>query len=378
MNNISKECYFNMLLNSVSGCDLCERMCGRKKVLSKFNGSLNSKVMFVAEAPGRLGAECTGIPLYGDKTGNNFDHLLGNIGWNREDVFISNAILCNPQDEKGNNATPTVTEIINCSYYLEMLIDIINPEVIVTLGIKALDAIKNVENHDYILKECVGQSFNWHGRKLVPLYHMGPRATIHRSLVQQRADFIRLSHIVDPKLGLKKKKSYGKRDVSAKKSNDKLKYMVLYILKQLHELSFFKLTKLLYLTDLSFLEKYNMSISGSIYLRMQEGPWIPSLKDTTMELEKGYIYTYYKSKKPYVKLVNLDFNEEQIDLSKEEKEMLFAICQKYKDHDDAKIKLAAYMTKPMKYIIKQEKTGRNMTKIPVIYKNATVIETDLP
>lgn len=377
MKNLSKEDYFDMLLNSVTSCDLCERMCGRKKVLSKYNGNLYSKVMFIAEAPGRLGAECTGIPLYGDKTGSNFDHLLSNIGWSREDVFISNAILCNPQDEKGNNATPTATEIINCSYYLEMLIAIINPEVIVTLGIKALDAIKNVENHDYILKECVGQNFNWYGRKLVPLYHMGPRAIIHRSLVQQRADFIRLSHIVDPKSGLKKKNSNRKRNVSAIKSNEKLKYMVLYILKRLNEVSFFKLTKLLYLTDLSFLEKYNMSISGSIYLRMQEGPWIPTLKDTTMELEKEYIYTYYKSKKPYVKLLNEDFDEEQLNLSKEEKEMISVICQKYKDHDDAKIKLVAYMTKPMKYIIKQEKTGRNMTKIPVIYKNSTVIENDL-
>lgn len=30
----------------------------------------------------------------------------------------------------------------------------------------------------------------------------------------------------------------------------------------------------------------------------------------------------------------------------------------------------------MKYIIKQEKTGRNMTKKPVIYKNKTIIELE--
>jgi DNA polymerase len=75
-------------------------MCNRRKVLSANNGNLNSKVVFIAEAPGRLGAECTGIPLYGDKTGENFEMLLGNIGWKREDVFITNSILCNPQDER--------------------------------------------------------------------------------------------------------------------------------------------------------------------------------------------------------------------------------------------------------------------------------------
>lgn len=376
MNDIEKENSFKMLLNSVHNCNLCNRMCDRRKVLSQHNGNLNSKVMFIAEAPGRLGAECTGIPLYGDKTGSNFENLLNNIGWNREDIFISNAILCNPQDENGNNATPTVNEVANCSYYLAMLINTVNPEVIVTLGVKALEAIKYIENHNLVLKDCVGEKIKWYGRQLVPLYHMGPRATIHRSLVQQRADFIRLSHMVNPISGLKKKVSERKEN-RAVKSNDKLGNMILYILKQFDELSFFKLTKLLYLTDLEFLDNYKTSISGSIYLRMQEGPWIPTLKDTIMDLEKEYICTYYKSRKPYVRMRNIDLEEEQISLSREEMVVIFDICQKFRNHSDANIKIAAYKTKPMKYILQQEKIGRNMTKVPVIYKNSTVIENDL-
>ena len=375
MNDYKKEKNFDMLLNSVSSCNLCERMCNRKKVLSKYNGNLNSKVMFIAEAPGRLGAECTGIPLYGDKTGSNFELLLSNIGWKREDVFISNAVLCNPQDENGNNSTPSAAEIINCSYYLEMLINIVDPEVIVTLGVKALEALKYIEHHNFILKESIGKKVKWHGRALVPLYHMSPRATIHRSIVQQRADFIRLSHIVNPITGIRKKAE--NRKISSAKLNDKLSDMVLYILLQLKNISFFKLTKLLYLVDLSFIEQHNTSISGCVYLRMQEGPWIPTLKNTTMELEKEYLKTYYINKKPYVKLENQNIKEEQLSLSTEEKGMIICICQKYEDYDDAKIKTAAYMTKPMKYIIKNEKMGRNMTKIPVLYKDSTVIEKDM-
>ena len=268
MNNDKKEKSFDMLLNSVSSCNLCERMCNRKKVLSEYNGNLNSKVFFIAEAPGRLGAECTGIPLYGDVTGNNFELLLSNIGWKRDDIFISNAILCNPQDENGNNSTPTASEIMNCSYYLEMLINIVDPEVIITLGVKALEALKYIEDHNIVLKESVGQKVKWYGRTLVPLYHMSPRAMIHRSIVQQRADFIKLSHLVNPITGIKKKTDNNKNSSNVK-LNDKLSDMVLYILLQLRDISFFKLTKLLYLTDLSFLEQYNTSISGGIYLRMQ-------------------------------------------------------------------------------------------------------------
>jgi len=128
----SKTARFNDLVESVQHCDLCPRLCGRRKVLSTANGSIESKVPFVAEAPGRLGAGRTGIPLYGDRTGDNFETLLGNIGWRREEVFITNAVLCNPTQKNGNNATPTDEEIANCSAYLEMVIALVSPDVIVT------------------------------------------------------------------------------------------------------------------------------------------------------------------------------------------------------------------------------------------------------
>ena len=96
--SFSKDTRFADLVQCVSHCNLCQRLCGRTKVLSQGNGSLNAKILFVAEAPGRLGADRTGIPLYGDRTGDNFEALLGNVGWHRQDIFITNALLCNPRD----------------------------------------------------------------------------------------------------------------------------------------------------------------------------------------------------------------------------------------------------------------------------------------
>jgi uracil-DNA glycosylase family 4 len=265
-------------------------MCDRKKVLSVNNGNLNSKVVFVAEAPGRLGAECTGIPLYGDKTGKNFEILLGNIGWKREDVFITNSILCNPQDEKGNNSTPTQEEIRNCSYYLEMTLELINPDIIVTLGAKALDALKCIKNHDFVLRNCVAQKLSWNNRYIFPVYHMGPRATIHRGIIKQRRDFIILSHIVDPIKGIKNHPAKIKR-LSKKNENldSRLLDMVITIITELKSVSLFKLTKLLYLIDYNHYKDFGNSISGSIYLRMQDGPWIPALKNFPSEYGKNYL-----------------------------------------------------------------------------------------
>jgi len=191
--SFSKAARFNDLVESVQHCDLCPRLGARRKVLSSANGSMDSRVLFVAEAPGRLGADRTGVPLYGD---NNFEVLLGNIGWRREEVFITNAVLCNPKQENGNNGTPTQEEIANCSAYLEMVIALINPDVIVTLGTTALKALAMLSPHGIELRDGVAQTVPWRNTRLFPLYHPRPRAILHRSLAKQRSDFMLLSKIV--------------------------------------------------------------------------------------------------------------------------------------------------------------------------------------
>ncbi|MGH9433394.1 MAG: uracil-DNA glycosylase family protein, partial [Terriglobia bacterium] len=88
--------------------------CSRK-VLSDRNGDWSAEILFVAEAPGRLGAEVTGVPLFGDRTGDRFEEILKRMKLRRSDVFITNAVLCNPRDDDGNNDTPKRLEIDNCS-----------------------------------------------------------------------------------------------------------------------------------------------------------------------------------------------------------------------------------------------------------------------
>lgn len=366
--------YFDYLLSSVMHCDICNRMCNRKKVLSLNNGNLKSKVVFIAEAPGRLGAECTGIPLYGDKTGENFEMLMGNVGWKREDVFITNAILCNPQDENGNNSTPTQEEIENCSYYLEMTLELINPDIIVTLGVKALEALKAIKSHNYALKECVAEKHLWNGRYLFPLYHTSPRAAIHRNIVKQRADFIALSHIVDPMGGLKTLSTQTKQSIAkSANANSTLLDMVVAIITELKTVSFFKLTKLLYLIDYNHYKEFDTSMSGDIYLRMQEGPWIPNLKNIAKEFDQKLFSTAFVKGKPILSYKSNDYANS---LTDEQRQYIKTIVAKYMDSTDAAMKIAVYRTAPMRYIVEQEKLRRNMTKIPVLYKDASVLDVD--
>jgi uracil-DNA glycosylase family 4 len=180
---------FQLLVDNASKCCLCARMSGRTRVLSDKNGSINSKVMFIGEAPGRLGADRTGIPFHGDKAGHNFEQLLQFSGLTRQQVFITNAVLCNPRDEAGNNTTPNNEEIQNCSLYLSLLIDIIEPELIVTLGRSALRSLNSIEEHQIELREDVRKLTKWSKFNVLPMYHPGPRAIIHRSFNDQRNDF---------------------------------------------------------------------------------------------------------------------------------------------------------------------------------------------
>ncbi|MED5353306.1 MAG: uracil-DNA glycosylase family protein, partial [Nitrospinota bacterium] len=83
---------FIQLEKQASNCRLCPTLADQPAVLSSKNGNLNAKIVFVAEAPGRFGAGRTGIPFYGDKSGDNFEILLAHIGLKRADVFITNAV----------------------------------------------------------------------------------------------------------------------------------------------------------------------------------------------------------------------------------------------------------------------------------------------
>ena len=180
---------FDELISEAQHCQLCPRLAHRTKVLSHGNGNPTARLMFIAEAPGRLGAEKTGIPLTCDQTGKNFDKLLKASGLIRDNVFITNAVICNPLTIDGNNDKPTISELENCSIILRKTIRCVQPRIIVTLGRVALESLKIIKYHELVLKIDVGKMYSWYKCKLTPLYHPSPRVLVHRSFNQQVIDY---------------------------------------------------------------------------------------------------------------------------------------------------------------------------------------------
>jgi uracil-DNA glycosylase family 4 len=164
-------------------------MAGRAAVLGQRNGPVPANVLFVAEAPGRFGADRTRQPLLGDQSGRNFEALLRIAGLRRQDVFVTNAVLCNPRDAAGRNAPPNTDEIRSCGSFLERTISIVDPLVVVTLGAVALRALDLIAPHGAVLSRDVATPVRWNGRWLIPLYHPGARALIHRSFADQCSDY---------------------------------------------------------------------------------------------------------------------------------------------------------------------------------------------
>ncbi len=185
----SKRQKFSRLAEEAARCRLCPRMAEQPAVLGPGNGPLEARILIVAEAPGRFGAGRTGIPFSGDRSGDNFETLLARTGLTRDDVFITNAALCNPL-HNGNNSRPTAKELRNCLYYLESVLDIIEPEVVVTLGAVGLQSINYLLGTDYRLDRDAARLWATPKFTLLPLYHPSPRVTNwRRPLKRQIEDF---------------------------------------------------------------------------------------------------------------------------------------------------------------------------------------------
>ncbi len=187
---------FDQLVHAAQACRRCPAMEGRRRVLSALNGTPGARVMFVAEAPGRRGGDVTGVPLSRDASGVRFSRLLALAGLERAEVFITNAVLCNPRHPSGTNRPPSRAELAACSGWLSAQITLVNPRVVVTLGAVALRALADLEPHCYRLGAQAGRALPWAGRLLVPLYHPSPRAGLSRPYTQQDDDFRALGDLV--------------------------------------------------------------------------------------------------------------------------------------------------------------------------------------
>ena len=154
-------------------------------------GNADTKVMFIGEGPGYW-EDMKGRPFVGN-AGKFLDQLLHSIKVERKDVFITNIVFYRPP----GNRDPLEEEIFAFKKYLDGIIEIINPKVIVTLGrfsmAKFLPGV--------IISKVHGKHYkiNWKGKEIVvvPMYH--PAAGLRRLEVKEETmrDFQTLAELLE-------------------------------------------------------------------------------------------------------------------------------------------------------------------------------------
>ena len=149
----------------------------KERIKNKFfpvigEGNHHAKIIFVGEAPGRNEAK-TGRPFCG-AAGKILDELLASVGIDRKNVYITNIV----KDRPPFNRDPLPEEIKVYGPFLERQIEIIQPEVIATLGRFSMDyTIRKfgLESQLRSISQMHGKIFDAevsYGKiKIVPLYH---------------------------------------------------------------------------------------------------------------------------------------------------------------------------------------------------------------
>lgn len=343
---------FDRLCTKVRFCTLCPRMDASQRVLSRAAGPLDATLMFIGEAPGRLGADASGIPFHGDKAGHNFESLLEFAGISRRHIFVTNAVLCNPRDASGNNATPRREELKNCAQHLRGQIDLVSPKLVVTLGAVALAALNHVQSHTLELPNSVRKAHSWYGRKLIPLYHPGQRAMLHRSFANQRSDY----QFVAEQLR--------RIDKIASRPSGATRADVASIAKQIlavkRKLSYFALHKLFYLVEYEAAKQYGHPLTRAFFVRQKDGPYCTDLHMFKMrraipELMVSRDGLSIELAPSTGRLIDEGAEDDATQEELELEEFVVEVVTRYSKLSDAALKTRVYLTSPMKAILRQER-----------------------
>ena len=143
---------------------------GEKKILVHGEGEIGARVMLVGEAPGEQ-ETLQGRPFVG-KAGKNLNEFLELAGLERGELYVTNAVKFRPTKRSAAGRTvnrpPTREEVSLFLPWLRREIELVAPEVIVTLGNVPLRALTGPKA---VIGDVHGALQDADGLRLYPMYH---------------------------------------------------------------------------------------------------------------------------------------------------------------------------------------------------------------
>jgi DNA polymerase len=164
------------LLEQFDGCAL--KSTATRLVFA--DGNPQARIMFVGEAPGRE-EDLEGLPFVG-RSGKLLDRMMAAIGLDRTSVYIANVIPWRPP----GNRTPTPQETQTCLPFIQRQIELVAPDLLVTLGNPATQTL--LSTREGIMKTR-GRWFDYDtGTRVIPAM-----ATFHPAYLLRSPSYKRLA-----------------------------------------------------------------------------------------------------------------------------------------------------------------------------------------
>ncbi len=173
------------IAQEVRGCKQC-RLHENTTNAVPGAGNPNAEIMFIGEGPG-FHEDKQGRPFIGP-AGKLLDELIGSIGLQRQQVYITNVVKCRPP----GNRDPLPEEIDACRPWLDEQINFIRPKVIVTLGRHAMGHFLPGET----ITKAHGQARRSGTHLVIPMYH--PAAALYQQSLKKtmEEDFRRIPELL--------------------------------------------------------------------------------------------------------------------------------------------------------------------------------------
>lgn len=164
----------------IEKCRKCRRLVKSRTRIVMGYGALPADVMFVGLAPGRNGANLTGVPFTRDPSGILFQEAMIKAGFSLEsnprvsrprlvNAYVTNLVKCNPKDRHGRNRPPAAEEIQKCTGYLMEEMRVVKPKVIVLLGKTASERLLNRTIRNF--RNASGKMFRIDSVLYIPMIH---------------------------------------------------------------------------------------------------------------------------------------------------------------------------------------------------------------
>jgi DNA polymerase len=125
-------------------------------------GDPDATILLLGEGPGRTEDEL-GRPFVGT-AGQLLDKILLAVGFSREEVYITNTVLCRPP----GNRSPLPEEVAACRVWLDERLAVMDPRIIVCLGASAAQALIG---SDLRITRDRGRWYRRGGARVMPTFH---------------------------------------------------------------------------------------------------------------------------------------------------------------------------------------------------------------